>query len=205
MRHVFVETNWVFDYAAPGHHKSLDAVALLNRARANDLQLYLPALCLTEARHAIMNKCQPRYEANAIRQFLARAKSEQTASPDQERAAREVLYLFERQVQTEIAQVDDVLASLHKMPGLELFPLNERMLERAIALTQSDLWLKPFDQAILAAILVRAEELRAAGETDLCFCEMDADLQPWADRGGAKQPLTSFYDDRGFGFMAIST
>jgi hypothetical protein len=55
MRHVFVETNWVFDYAAPGHHKSLDAVALLDRARANDLQLHLPALCLTEARHVIMN------------------------------------------------------------------------------------------------------------------------------------------------------
>jgi hypothetical protein len=46
------------------------------------------------------------------------------------------------------------------------------MLERAIDLTQSDLWLTPFDQAILAAVLVRAEELRAGGETDLCFCEI---------------------------------
>jgi hypothetical protein len=117
-------------------------------ARANDLQLHLPALCLTEGRHAIMNKCQPRYEANAIRQFLARAKSEQTVSADQARAARDVLDLFERQVQTEIGQLDDVLSSLHTMAGLEQFPLNEPMLERAIDLARSNLFLKPFDQAI---------------------------------------------------------
>jgi hypothetical protein len=49
MRHVFVETNWVFDYAAPGHHKFLGAVTLLERARNGELQLHLPALCLTEA------------------------------------------------------------------------------------------------------------------------------------------------------------
>jgi hypothetical protein len=50
MRHVFVETNWVFDYAAPGHHKVPEAVTLLERARTRQLQLHLPALCLTEAR-----------------------------------------------------------------------------------------------------------------------------------------------------------
>lgn len=70
MRHVFVETNWVFGYAAPAHHKRLDALELLERARANEIQIHLPAPCLTEARQPIMRKCQPRNEADAIRQFL---------------------------------------------------------------------------------------------------------------------------------------
>ena len=67
------------------------------------------------------------------------------------------------------------------------------MLERAVELSALYLSLKPFDQAILA-VLVRAEELRGAGETDLCFCETDADLQPWDKHGRAKQPLTDLYD-----------
>lgn len=194
MRHVFVETNWVFGYAAPAHHKRADAVALFERARAHEVQLHLPALCLTEARPPIMSKCQPRYEADAIRRFLLRAKSEGTVSPEQERATREVLDRFELQVRTELRQLDDILASLRRQPGLEVFPLNERMLEQAIVLSELDLSLKPFDQAILAAVLVRAEELRTANDLELCFCETDADLQPWDKRGEAKRPLTDLYD-----------
>jgi len=68
------------------------------------------------------------------------------------------------------------------------------MLERAVGLTELDLSLKPFDQAILAAILGRAEELWNSGEVDLCFCETDADLQPWDRLGEPKQPLTDLYD-----------
>jgi hypothetical protein len=68
------------------------------------------------------------------------------------------------------------------------------MLDRAIDLAQTDLSLEPFDQAILAAILGRAEELRSQGETELCFCVTDADLQPWDKRGNAKDLLTKLYD-----------
>jgi hypothetical protein len=109
MRHVFVETNWVFAYAAPAHHKRLDAVELLNRARANELRIHLPGPCLTEARQPIMRKCQPRNEADAIRQFLLRAQAEQTVLADQVNTTREVLDRFEQQVRGELRQRDDVL------------------------------------------------------------------------------------------------
>jgi hypothetical protein len=142
-----------------------------------------------------MRKCQPRNEGDAIRQFLLRAKAEQTVSPDQERAAREVLDRFEQQVRGELRQLDDVLKSIRTAPGLELFPLKEHMLDRAIDLAQTDLSLEPFDQAILAAILGRAVELRSQGETELCFCVTDADLQPWDKRGNAKDLLTKLYDE----------
>jgi hypothetical protein len=197
MRHVFVETNWVFGYVAPAHHKRLDVVELLQRSRSHELLLHLPSPCLTEARRPIQNKCQPRLEADAVRRFLLRARTEGAVSQDQDRTTREVLDRFEQQIRTELRQLDNTLASLRGEPGLEVFPLNENMLERAVSLSTLSLSLRPFDQAILAAILVRAEELRDAGETDVCFCEIDADLQPWDKRGGSEQPLTDLYDAAG--------
>jgi hypothetical protein len=68
------------------------------------------------------------------------------------------------------------------------------MLERAVLLSTLGLALQPFDQAILAAVIVRAEELLSEGEVDFCFCETDADLQPWDKHGQAKRPLTDLYD-----------
>ena len=68
------------------------------------------------------------------------------------------------------------------------------MLDRAVVLSTLELALKPFDQAILAGVLVRAEELRNVGERDLCFCETDSDLQPWDKKGNPKQTLTDLYD-----------
>jgi hypothetical protein len=155
--------------------------------------MHVPVICLTEARQAIMTKCQPRHEANAVRGFLDRARAEQTLSREQERITREVLARFEQQVHTELRQLDETIASLRDAQGLEVFPLNDKMLERAVNLSVLDLSLKPFDQAILAAVLVRAEELRNAGETDVCFCETDADLKPWDKQDNAKQPLTGLY------------
>src|ERR1035438_8440172 len=70
MLHVFVETNWVFGFAAPAHHKKPAAVELLERARRGELRLHLPSVCLTEVRYPLRTKCQPRNEADAIRDFL---------------------------------------------------------------------------------------------------------------------------------------
>jgi len=193
MQHVFVETNWVYDFAAPAHHKGLDAVELLQRARAGEIKLHLPALCLVEARQSILTKCQPRNEADAVRRFLRRAKAEDRVSPEQDRMTREVLDRFEHQVRGELKELDETLVSLRQEPDLDAFPLNEGMLERAVLLSTLDLSLKPFDQAILAAVIVRAEELRGAG-FDLCFCEADSNLQPWDKHGEPKQQLTDLYD-----------
>lgn len=194
MRHVFVETNWVFGCAAPAHHRIPDAVSLLKRSRTGELHLLLPSPCLTEARKAILTKCQPRQEADAIRRFLRRSIVEGKVSKEDDRIVRQVLGSFEQQVDRELRQLDDTLASLRREVGLEIFAPNERMLDRIVNLSGSELFLQPFDQAILGSVLVRAEELLAAGETDLCFCEIDADLQPWDKHGNPKQPLAGLYD-----------
>jgi hypothetical protein len=71
------------------------------------------------------------------------------------------------------------------------------MLERAMTLAATDLYLQPFDQAVLAAVLVRAEQLRDAGQHDICFCELDADRQCWDRRGNPRPDLQALYDQAG--------
>jgi hypothetical protein len=68
-----------------------------------------------------------------------------------------MLNRFEQKVKAEIKQLDETLASLLRKPGLEIFALNGGMLDRVVSLSASDLFLQPFDQAILGSILVRAE------------------------------------------------
>jgi len=57
--------------------------------------------------------------------------------------------------------------------------------------------LEPYDQAVLAGVLVCGSRLRRDGATEVSFCELDGDLQPWDKRGNAKQPLTQMHDDAG--------
>ena len=69
------------------------------------------------------------------------------------------------------------------------------MLEESISLTTEKLDLKPFDTSILSAVLVRTRELLKMGQTDLAFCELDGDLQPWDRNGNSKPVLTRLYDN----------
>ena len=46
MHHVFVETNWLVDYAAPGHLQTDAALSLMRRARDGQLTLQIPASVL---------------------------------------------------------------------------------------------------------------------------------------------------------------
>jgi predicted nucleic acid-binding protein len=192
--HVLVETNWVVGCAAPAHHQDPAARALLDRAGAGEVKLYLPAVCLNEARRAIQ-KFQPRHEANAIRSFLAWSKGTGQLSGDDDRTIRRALDMFEAKVKADLKTLDARLTALRSRAGVEVFALDETMLERAIDLSGGELdFLQPFDQAILAAVVVRAERLRGAGAGDVVFCEADADLQPWDKRGDARPPLKRLYD-----------
>lgn len=92
-------------------------------------------------------------------------------------------------------KVPERLNELAKHPGLNVFPLSESMLERQISIGAMDLALKPFDLAILAAMVVKSEKLRQEGNTWVGFCEMDSDLQPWDKSGAKKRILSDLYDD----------
>lgn len=197
MKHVFIETNWVVGYAAPEHRQLEGARRLLERAEAGELRLYLPAVCLTEARAAMARRFRRRTESEDIRAYLAWAKASWKVDANEDAAVRRVLDLFDAKVRSQVANMDLTMSALRAHKHVELIPLDDEMLERAIDIGASDLGLEPYDQAVLAAVLVKAARLASAGETDVVFCELDGDLQPWDRSGNAKQPLRRLYVEAG--------
>lgn len=195
MRHVFVETDWLVAYAAPAHHKIPEAVELLSRASAGEIRLYLPSICISEARRPLNEKFQSRSAADRVRDFLRWAKREQLINSSEEENTRRVLDKMESRIKTDLSILDNVFASLKDEAGLEIFDLNQEMLVRCTELSYFKLELGPFDQAILAAVLVGAEEIAKAGASDIAFCELDSVLQPWGRSGPRKEKLTKLYDD----------
>jgi hypothetical protein len=161
---------------------------------AGELLLHIPSVCFTEARNPIRTKNQPRTTARVLREYLPWAETTGKVSGERIQIVTEVLDQYEAEVSRELDDLEATLAALRQQPGLDAFALNDRMLERAVALSSKNLSLQPFDQAILAGVLVRAEELQAQGADDLCFCELDSDLQPWDRDGRHKQPLKDLYD-----------
>jgi hypothetical protein len=192
--HVFVETNWLFAYAAPAHHQVPTAAELLGRAQRGEFTLHLPNICLGEARQAIRTKCQPRTEANAIRRFLSWAAPEGNVTPEDASITRTVLDKYESSIQEDLNKLDDNLRILAGLPCIDIFGLDDTMLDRATALALAGIAPKPFDHAILAGILVAAQRLWESGERGLSFCEADSDLQPWGRYGDVKPELRAAYD-----------
>lgn len=125
---------------------------------------------------AIRKKCQPR-EAKGLREFRRWARDRGELTEEESQAAFHFLEKFERSVSTELRALDSRLEQLRGCVGVQIFALSEGMLERAIALRTQAPDLKPFDEAILAAVLERADELRQAGATSLSFCTLDSDLR----------------------------
>jgi hypothetical protein len=169
------------------------ASQLLESARSGAFQLHLPSPCLSEASGAIRKKFQPR-EADTIRQFLKWARAGGQMDGGDELVTRRVLDRFERLVNDDLDRLEDSLSALRSEAGLEVFPLTQSMLERSVGLAIEKLDLKPFDNSILAAVLVRAEELRHEGGSDLAFCELDWDLRPWDKNRRDKPALKRLYD-----------
>jgi len=192
MQHVFVETNWVVGYAAPAHDRIPEATTLLERARSGEVRLYLPAICISEARRALRNKYQqPNRITGGIRSFL---KTNPNISKTEADTVRRIIDMFDAHFRKDLQSIDETLADLRTRKEIAFVSLDEAVLVRSIDLN-SMLELEPFDQAILAAVLVQSQRLRAIGETDISFCNLDRDLQPWDKGGNSKGTLTSLYDD----------
>jgi hypothetical protein len=196
MRHVFVETNWIVACVAPAHHKIPAALELLDRAAREELTLHVPAISIAEARRPITERFQSRFEAERVRQYLLWARDENIVSTADETVVRSVLDQMEGRVKAELAKLDETLRSLSAAKGVEVFNITQPMYSLCTDLSFTKLGLQPFDQAILAAILVRAEDLSRGGVTETAFCELDADLQPWDKNSNSKPLLTELYDQR---------
>ena len=185
---VFVETNWVVDIVAPAHLQRPQAAQLLSLAESGEFELHLPAICLTEARETIPRRFNPRTDSEDLRKFVKWAKKEGKLTIEDANAAFRVFDKFDGLVTNELRKVPERLIELAKHPNLNVFPLSESMLERQVSIGEMDTLLKPYDMAVLAAILVRAEDLQQQGHSWVGFCELDSDLQPW-DKNGVLKPI----------------
>jgi hypothetical protein len=194
MPHVFVESNWLFGVAAPAHHQVPAAAELLDRARHGEFTVHMPNICIGESRQAILRKCQPRKEADAIRRYLSWSEPIGHVTVTNAAVARGILDKYETSLKRALDDLDLTLRQLIELPYLKVFGLDDDMLDFATKLALDGVALKPFDHAILASVLVRSSRLWDDGEREISFCELDADLQPWDKFGNAIQPLTAKYD-----------
>jgi hypothetical protein len=193
--HVFVESNWVFGVAAPAHKRLPLAERLLERTRVSEVSLYIPSICLREGEDAIRRKCQPSVkELQEFRRWAANAgKLTQSLSAQ----ANEFLEAYVGALSSDLATLSTKIDELASLPGVNVFALNDDMLARAISLRSERTELRPFDEAILAAVLVRAEEVSRANPGPLFFCSLDGDLWPVDRRGSPREPLQRLYNAAG--------
>ena len=195
MLHVFVETNWVIDFIAPFQPQN-PARKLLEFADTGRLKLHLPAICLNEAENKTRWKsAQPKMAADQIREFVKSKPAELTG--EDLKLYYRMLEQYEQASNAEFEMLTGRLGNLAVSASIEVFPLDDEMLRKALALRGGEFaTLQPFDQAILAGVLVKAERLRDPSRK-LVFCEMDSDLQPWAKAGKPKAHLADLYEQAG--------
>jgi predicted nucleic acid-binding protein len=193
--HVFVETNWLYAYAARPHRSVPAAAKLLDRARSGDFTLHIPNVCLGEARATIIRKCQPRNETDAIRRFVTWAQVAGHMSDPGSATVRAAVDKYESAIRQDLDRLDDTIRTLAGLKYVRVFGLDDAMLARSTELALSGIAPEPFDQAILAGVLVSAQRLWDSGEREISFCELDGDLQPFGKSGANKRPLKEAFDE----------
>lgn len=193
MTPVFLETNWVVEVCAPPYRREATALALLGRAAGGELEIHVPAIALREASDVIRRKHQPR-QARILQAFRSWANQAGHVSNADADVAKVFLDKFESYTRTALISLDQRVDEIATAPGVHVFALCDEMLELAIALRTKVNALGPFDEAILAAILVRARLLR---EYSPIFCTLDADLSPSNRRGQPRPELVELYAEVG--------
>jgi hypothetical protein len=194
MSHVFVETNWLYAYAAPAHHKVPAAVTLLERARGGEFTLHIPNGCFAEARGSIQAKCQP-VEGAGIHRYIGWARQNAELTDEGAEQAHRLADKYINDIHRELDSVPAILSTVAGLSYVKMFALDDEMLDLANQLALTKVAQKPFDHAILAGILVMSSRLWRQGEGGISFAETDSDLQPWGARGAYKDELRKLYDD----------
>jgi hypothetical protein len=194
MRHVFVETNWLHDYAAPAHHKVPDAVGLLERAQRGEFLVHIPNVSFAEARQSIESKCKPT-DGPGIHRYIRWAHKNGELDEARTTEAHRLADKYVQSINKELSSVPSILKGLASLPCVKMFALDDAMLDLANQLAFTTVAQKPFDHAILAGILVSSSRLWNQGERGIAFAEKDGDLQPWGQKGAPKDDLRKLYDD----------
>ncbi len=197
MRHVFLETNWLIGVAAPSIDRTPAAVDLLEMAKKDQLRIYIPACCIAEARKTIRQKFQPK-EADRFRRYIRWAAEQKAIDDPAAESARKILQSFEGCVTADLAHLNEFLREITTAHGVEIVPLDEKVLDMSVDLHFEEIEPSEFDRAVLAAVLIRGGEMLKQGVEDINFAELDSKLWPWEKKEPRARPeLKRLYDEAG--------
>ena len=194
IHHVFVETNWLHDYAAPAHHKVPAAVSLLEPAQRGEFILHIPNVSFAEARQSIQTKCQP-VDGPGVHRYIRWAHKNGELNDERSKEAHQLAEKYVQDIYKELNAVPTILKKVADLSSVKMFALDDEMLDLANQLSLTNVAQKPFDHAILAGILVSSSRLWNQGGRGISFAEIDSDLQPWGSKGAPKDDLRKLYDD----------
>ena len=128
IRHLFVETNWLHDYAAPAHHKVPAAAALLERAQRGDFVLHIPNVSFAEARQSIQTKCQP-VDGPVIHRYIRWAHKNGELNDDLAEDAHRLAERYIQDISKELSAVPTILEEVAGFACVKIFALDDEMLD----------------------------------------------------------------------------
>ena len=114
---------------------------------------------------------------------------------EQAEGAHRLAEIYIRDIHKELSAIPAILREVAALSCVDMFALDDEMLDLANKLALENVAQKPFDHAILAGTLVSSLRLWNKGERGIAFAELDSDLQPWGQKGGPKDDLRKLYDD----------
>jgi len=165
VNHVFVETNFIIDVLRP--FPAPAAATLLARVGA-DVTLHLPWVAVAEAKRTLVRVIgedlgfTQTMERFAAAEFKAGNLSN-TEKPVIDRLAKRATDVRVAEISAAVARVDALAART------ELIEPTKAVVTRTLGLFAVRS-LKAFDEMVLGAVLTKAQELHAAGERNLFFC-----------------------------------
>lgn len=156
----------------------------------------MPAIALAEARKVVRER-SIRADLGNIRAFVKETRARGGVDASAADTVFALLSQFEEHVANEKRAAPERIAALLQEPALDVFHLDEAMLERSTHLAaDTGLLLESFDNAILAAVLTRGAALHGEGH-EVSFCTLDSHLQPWERKGDPKVRLRDLLDAAG--------
>jgi predicted nucleic acid-binding protein len=191
-----VETNFLFGVFRMPSERHRDALELVARWHAREIKLYVPYLCLQEARHLIATSLRASTNwCSDLFEFHRFATTAGTATWDFEEI-RKLLDSARGEVSRTKAAYQREMASFASALGEGVLHGTKEVFDVLEAL-QLDDDLEYNDKLILSSVLVKAKELRGGGVQGSYFASTDKDFRPTADR----PKMTTYYAEAGLTFV----
>lgn len=168
MKHVFVETNFIIELVRP--FPGNDVAQLYGRLH-DDVTLYVPWVSIVEAKRTLTNIVNEDLGfVVSMTKFAAQEFRSGQLSADHKAVVDKLATRAKTAREHALSRIsDDVDAAVAAM---ETIPPTQDVIRKTLSLYPIKS-LPPFDEMVMGAVLVKAENLYDRGERDLFFCNLN--------------------------------